>query len=235
MKRLIAVLIVVAAIAVPVALVVGATAPAADPEEVVLPAPAAGAEEVVLPAPETTGGMSLNEALSRRRSIRAFDAKALDQRQLGQLLWAAQGITDPATGHRAAPSAMARYPLTLYVCTTDGVFTYVPDGHKLVRVSTEDRRADVTQSPRGGQAAPVSIVFTGDPSVFGSRSPDRAAAFVYLEVGHAAENVYLEAAALGLATVVQGGIDAAKVSEVLNLPEGTMVVYTMPVGYPVAE
>ncbi len=223
MKRLIAVLIVVAAIAVPIALVVGATGPAAGPEE------------VVLPAPETTGGMSLNEALSRRRSIRGFEAKPLDQRQLGQLLWATQGITDPATGHRAAPSAMARYPLTVYVCTADGVFTYEPNGHKLVRVSTEDRRADVTQSPRGGQAAPVSIVFTGDPSTFGTRFPDRAAAFVYLEVGHAAENLALEATALGLATVPQGGIDAAKISEVLGLPEGTMVVYTMPVGHPAAE
>jgi SagB-type dehydrogenase family enzyme len=223
MKRLIAVLIVVAAMAVPVAVVGEPTAPAAGPQG------------VTLPAPETKGGMSLNEALSRRRSVRAFDAKVLDQQQLGQLLWAAQGITDPATGHRTAPSAMAVYPLTVYVCTADGVFTYEPKGHKLVRVSTEDRRADVTQPPRGGQPAPVSFVFTGDPSKFGSRFPDRAAAFVYLEVGHAAENLALEATALGLATVTQGGIDAAKVSKSLNVPQGALVVYTMPVGYPVAR
>ncbi len=100
--------------AVPIAVVGGATAPVAGPQE------------VTLPAPETQGGMSLNEALSRRRSVRGFDAKALDQQQLGQLLWAAQGITDPATGHRAAPSAMAIYPLTVYVCTADGVFAYDP-------------------------------------------------------------------------------------------------------------
>jgi SagB-type dehydrogenase family enzyme len=222
MKRLIAVLIVVAAVAVPVAVVGGGTAPAA------------GRQEVALPAPETKGGMSLNEALSRRRSVRAFDAKTLDQQQLGQLLWAAQGITDPATGHRTAPSAMAVYPLIVYVCTADGVFTYEPKGHKLVRVSAEDRRVDVTQPPRGGQPAPVSFVFTGDPSKFGSRFPDRAAAFVYLEVGHAAENLALEATALGLATVTQGGIDTAKASKALNLPQGTLVVYTMPAGYPAA-
>jgi SagB-type dehydrogenase family enzyme len=223
MKRVMPVLIVVAAMAVPIAVVGGATAPAAGPQE------------VTLPAPETKGGMSLNEALSRRRSVRGFDAKTLGQQQLGQLLWATQGITDPATGHRTSPSAMAMYPLTVYVCTADGVFTYEPKGHKLVRVSTEDRRADVTQPPRGGQPAPVSFVFTGDPSKFGSRFPDRAAAFVYLEVGHAAENLALEATALGLATVTQGGIDAAKVSQALNLPQGTLVVYTMPVGYPVAR
>ena len=222
MKRLIALLTVVAAMAVPIAVVGGATAPAA------------GRQEVTLPAPETKGGMSLNEALSRRRSVRSFDAKTVGQQQLGQLLWAAQGITDPATGHRTSPSAMAMYPLTVYVCTADGVFTYEPKGHKLVRVSTEDRRADVTQPPRGGQSAPVSFVFTGDPSKFGSRLPDRAAAFVYLEVGHAAENLALEATALELATVTQDGIDAAKISKALNLAQGTLVVYTMPVGYPVA-
>ena len=223
MKRLIAMLIGLAAVAGAVGVIGGETVPASGPQE------------VTLPAPETKGGMSLNEALSRRRSVRSFDAKALDQQQIGQLLWAAQGISDPATGHRTAPSAMARYPLTVYVCTAEGVFTYVPQGHKLVRVSTEDRRADVTQPPRGGQPAPVSFVFTGDPSKFGSRFPDRAAAFVYLEVGHAAENLALEATALGLATVTQGGIDAAKVSKALDLPEGTMVVYTMPVGYPVVQ
>ena len=223
MKRLIAVLIVVAAMAVPIAVVGGATAPAASPQE------------VTLPPPDTKGGMSLNEALSRRRSVRGFDAKDLSEQQLGQLLWATQGITDPATGHRTSPSAMAVYPLTVYLCTADGVFSYEPKGHKLVRLSAEDRRADVTQPPRGGQPAPVSFVFTGDPSKFGSRFPDRAAAFVYLEVGHAAENLALEATALGLATVTQGGIDAAKVSQALNLPPGTLVVYTMPVGYPAAR
>jgi SagB-type dehydrogenase family enzyme len=221
MKRLIGVLILAVMISAP------AAALAAN-------APPAAAQEIVLPAPDTTGGMSLNEALSRRRSVRGFEAKPLTQEQLGQLLWAAQGITEPATGHRTAPSAMAKYPLTVYVCTADGVFTYEPNGHKLLRISTQDRRADVTQSPRGGQPAPVSIVFTGDPGKFGTRFPDRAAAFVYLEVGHAAENLALEATTLGLATVTQGGIDAAKISQTLNLPEGTLVVYTMPVGYPAA-
>ena len=223
MRRLVAVLVVCVAMGTAAVIGIGAEAPAATPQE------------VTLPASVTKGTMSLEEAIAKRRSVRGFQTEALTEQQIGQLLWAAQGITDSATGHRAAPSAMATYPLTVYVCTADGVFTYEPKGHKLVRVSTEDRRADVTQPPRGGQPAPVSFVFTGDPSKFGSRFPDRAAAFVYLEVGHAAENLALEATALGLASVTQGGIDAAKVSQALNLPQGTLVVYTMPVGYPVAR
>lgn len=223
MKRLLIMLIAAGAAGLPLAAIGGATGSAVGPQEITLPAPA------------TAGGMSLNEALLRRRSVRGFDAKPLSQQQLGQLLWAAQGITDPATGHRAAPSAMAKYPLTVYVCRADGVFKYEPQGHKLVCVANEDRRADVTQRPRGGGPAPVSFVFTGDPSKFGSSFPDRAAAFVYLEVGHAAENLALEATALGLATVPQGGVDVAKISEVLGLRQGTMVVYTMPVGYPASH
>jgi SagB-type dehydrogenase family enzyme len=195
-------------------------------------APPAAPQEVALPAPVTKGTMSLEEAIAKRRSIRGFDSKPLTDQQLGQLLWSAQGITDPATGHRAAPSAMARYPLTIYVCRADGAFAYQPQGHKLVRVSDKDIRAEVTQRPRGGEAAPVSFVFTGDPSKFGDRFPERASAFINLEVGHAAENLSLEAVALGLATVVQGGIDTAAAAKALNLPEGTLVVYTLPVGYP---
>ena len=220
MKRLMAALAVLAVIGTAVALGIGAEAPPAAPQE------------IALPAPVTKGAMSLEEAIAKRRSVRGFDSKPLTEQQIGQLLWAAQGITDPATGHRAAPSAMARYPLTVYVCREDGAFAYQPQGHKLIRVTDQDHRAEVTQSARGGQAAPVSFVFTGDPSKFGSRFPERASAFVYLEVGHAAENLALEATALGLATVTQGGLDTAAAAKALNLPEGTLVVYTMPVGYP---
>jgi SagB-type dehydrogenase family enzyme len=219
MKRLVSLLAVLMLVGVAIAVGIAAETPPTAPQE------------VALPAPVTKGAMSLEEAITKRRSVRGFDAKPLTEQQLSQLLWAAQGITDPATGHRAAPSAMARYPLTVYVCKSDGAFAYQPQGHKLVRVTDKDIRAEVTQPPRGGEAAPVSFVFTGDPSKFGGRFPDRAAAFVYLEVGHAAENLALEATALGLATVPQGGIDTAAITKALSLPEGTLVVYTMPVGY----
>jgi hypothetical protein len=103
-------------------------------------APVATPQEVTLPTPVTKGTMSLEEAIAKRRSVRGFHTQALTDQQIGQLLWAAQGTTDPATGHRAAPSAMAMYPLTVYVFKTDGVFAYEPKGHRLIRISDQDRR-----------------------------------------------------------------------------------------------
>ncbi|MGD1158442.1 MAG: nitroreductase family protein [Terriglobia bacterium] len=63
--------------------------------------------------------MSLEEALARRRSVREFTREALTERELSQLLWAAQGITH-AEGLRTAPSAGALYPLALYVALPAG-------------------------------------------------------------------------------------------------------------------
>jgi SagB-type dehydrogenase family enzyme len=224
MKRLIASVVACAAIALPIALAVSASAPGATQQE------------IALPAPVTKGTMSLEEALSRRRSVRAYETKSITQQQLGQLLWAAQGITDPATGHRTAPSAMARYPLTVYAFDSDGVFSYEPKGHKLIRVADQDRRpelTDISQRPVG--QAPVTFVITGDPSKLGDRFAGQAERFTYLEVGHAAQNLALEATALGLATVTIGGFDPAAVGKLLELPQGVLVIYVMPVGYPAAR
>ncbi len=179
--------------------------------------------------------MSLDEALAKRRSVRSFQDRPVTLEQESQLLWAAQGITDPATGHRTAPSAMAKYPLTVWMFTNSGVYRYVPNGHKFVQVLAQDHRAgrDAAGARRVGR--PLRLASSLPATQASSRaatSPAMADPFVYLEAGHAAENLALEATALGLATVTQGGINAAAISKLLSLPEGTLVVYTMPVGYP---
>lgn len=69
---------------------------------------------ILLPKPQTKGSMSLEEALAKRRSCRQFADQPLTLTQLGQLLWAAQGRTDPR-GFRTAPSAGALYPLEVYL------------------------------------------------------------------------------------------------------------------------
>ena len=83
--------------------------------------------------------MSLEEALARRRSVREFTREALTERELSQLLWAAQGITH-AEGLRTAPSAGALYPLEIYLATAMGFYHYEPCGHRLVQLSDRDLR-----------------------------------------------------------------------------------------------
>ena len=71
-------------------------------------------EMIKLPPVKMTGKMSVEEAISQRRSKRNFSGQVLTQVQLSQVLWAAQGITNKR-GFRTTPSAGATFPLTLYV------------------------------------------------------------------------------------------------------------------------
>ncbi len=198
----------------------------------------AGGGEVSLPPARTTGPMSVEEALSKRRSVRQFQERELTMEQIGQLAWAAQGITEPTRGLRTAPSAGALYPLELYLLTREGVFHYVPGGHKLVRISGEDKRADLMGAAFGQRfvgAAPLSIVIAGDYERTRARYGDRAELFVHLEAGHVAQNVHLQAVALGLGSVPVGAFEPAAAARAVGLPSEETPLYIIPVGYPGAR
>jgi hypothetical protein len=85
-------------------------------------------ESIELPKPTELGGPPLANALGGRRSVREFASRTLAWGEIGQLLWAAQGITDRTAGLRAAPSAGALYPLEIDAVTPSGVFRYQPRG-----------------------------------------------------------------------------------------------------------
>lgn len=187
---------------------------------------------VKLPTPLTTGGMSLDAALAARRSVREFASTPLTWREVGQLLWAAQGITHEE-GKRTAPSAGATYPLELYVATADGLFTYRPNGHSAIRVVARDVRPDVRHAAGEQDAlnAPAIFAFTAVPARTAARYGERAMRYVQIEVGHAAQDLLLEAVALGLAAVPVGAFSDAELRRVLGLPADHVVLYLVPVGH----
>jgi len=187
-----------------------------------------------LPPPRTTGSTSLEEALARRRSVRAFSVEPLTDAEVGQLLWAAQGLTSEG-GRRTAPSAGALYPLELYVVTPDGLWRYLPEGHALTRLGTEDlrvelRRAALDQDAVG--AAPLVVVITGVVERTAIKyGHERAARYVQLEAGHAAQGLLLQAVALDLAAVPVGAFIDSEVARVLGLPLNEAPLYLLPVGH----
>jgi SagB-type dehydrogenase family enzyme len=188
---------------------------------------------VPLPSPAAVGAVSLEQAIWKRRSMRAFRPDPLPTATIGQLLWAGQGITSP-DGKRAAPSAGALYPLELYAVTSGQVMHYLPDGHRVETRTTSDLRpglkaAAVGQSTVG--AAPVVIVVAAVPSRSTPRYGSQAEPFIQIEVGHAAENILLQAAALGLAAVPVGSLNPAGAAATLALPADQTVLYLIPVGH----
>jgi SagB-type dehydrogenase family enzyme len=179
--------------------------------------------------------MSLEEALARRRSVREFTREALTQRELSQLLWAAQGITHPE-GLRTAPSAGALYPLELYVASAGGFYHYEARPHQLIRLSDRDLRAAMRRAALDQEAitqAPtvfvIAAVYERTSRKYGAARTPR---YVVVEVGHAAQNLLLEALALGLGGVPIGAFEDEALQKALELPVDQSPLYLIPVGYP---
>jgi len=189
-------------------------------------------ETIALPEPDLDGSATLEETLVRRRSQREFAPDELSLDTIGQLLWAAQGITDDE-GHRTAPSAGALYPLELYALTDSTLMHYLPAEHRV------EQRTDTTTLPQLRaaafdqqfvSAAPAVLLITG---VLGRTQAEYGAVAAELmnrEAGHAAQNVLLQATALDLAAVPVGGFDPPALARLLALPPGEEVLYLLPVG-----
>jgi len=191
---------------------------------------------VVLPAP-VDPGMSLHEALRDRRSVREYRDEPLADEILATLMWAAQGRTQDGASGRTAPSAGGTYPLEVYVATAEGVQRYLPDGHRAERWSEVDLRPAL-HAASGGQPwvleAPAVVVITAVPGRTEARYGARAERYATLEAGHAAQNVLLQATALGLGAVPVGAFADEAVGAALDLPAGEAARYLIPVGRPLS-
>ena len=193
-------------------------------------------DQIRLPSVETVGEISLEEVIAKRRSERSFLNKDLDLKQIGQLLWAAQGITGKVGGYsfRSAPSAGALYPMELFVFTSRGVFHYVPQGHYLKVTSKKDLRAALTSAALGQDAvkhAPISIVITAIYQRVTQKYGERGMQYVHIEAGHIAQNIHLQAVALNLSSVPIGAFKNEAIKKVLGEPAHYEPLYIIPVGY----
>lgn len=194
---------------------------------------------IALPDPNTSGDISLETTLQQRRSVREYIRELPGLEEVGQLAWAAQGITDPARGFRTAPSAGATFPIEIYLLINgvddvpDGIYRYNNGNHTLELTQYGDRRADLHQVALGQDPiiqAPVVMVITGVLENTRQRYGDRALRYMHMESGHVAQNVYLQGVALDIGTVVIGAFDDDGVREVLELDEGEHPLYIMPLG-----
>jgi SagB-type dehydrogenase family enzyme len=188
---------------------------------------------VPLPPPATTDTISLEKAIGKRRSMRAFRPDPLPTATISQLLWAGQGVTSP-DGKRAAPSAGALYPLELYAVTPKRVMHYLPAGHRAETRAVSDLRPGLKAAAVGQStitAAPVVIAVAAVPGRLSDRYGAKAEEFVQIEVGHASQNILLQAAALGLAAVPVGSLDPSRAADTLALPSDQTVLYLIPVGH----
>ncbi len=190
--------------------------------------------EINLPKPRLKGNVSVEEAIQKRRSVRNYSSKEVSLEDISQLLWASQGITDERSGHRASPSAGALYPLEIYLVKSDGIFHYVPKKNILEVISNKNVKRDLAEACHGQtyiEEAGIDIVICAVYERITSKYGERGISYANIEAGHAAQNVFLQAAALGLSSVPIGAFTDIEVSKILSLPKDTKPLYILPVGY----
>lgn len=191
---------------------------------------------IQLPQPITEGKVSLEEAILKRRSQRSFIQKDLSLGQISQLLWAAQGITAKQGGYnlRVAPSAGALYPMEIYLVNKDGLFHYLPEGHKLEVLGQKDLRDELCVSALGQDSvakAALDIVICAVYARLTAKYGQRGTRYAHIEAGHVAQNIHLQAVALGLGSVPIGAFSDEGVQKTLGLAKDHEPLYIIPVGY----
>jgi SagB-type dehydrogenase family enzyme len=203
---------------------------------------------VDLPPPRIDGTVTVEAALRNRRSIRSYANEPLTLADVSQLLWAAYGITKSLDGtppfmrggFRAAPSAGARFPLELYLGAFDvaglpaGIYWYQSETHKLMRIAEGDKRAEVSEASFNQDhfktAAAVivySALFERTMEKYGARGRDR---YVCMDLGHSAENVYLQAYSLRIGTCAIGAFTDLWLRKIFRMTRAEEPLYVMPLG-----
>ncbi len=198
------------------------------------------APEVALPDPRGARGRSWEEILEARRSVRDYTDIPLTLEELSRLLHAAQGVTEPRAGFRAAPSAGALYPIELYVVVhrvaglEAGVYHYVPQGHYLEQMRLGDFRARMVAAGVGQDllgTAGVCLVLTAIFQRTRWRYRERAYRYILLEAGHIGQNIYLAATAMGMGACAVGAFLDNAVHELLGVDgEQEAALYILSVG-----
>lgn len=209
-----------------------------DMEEGVMEVIKETGDVIRLPSPVKKGEISVEEAIENRRSRREYSDVPLSLREMSQLCWACEGITDVKTGFRAAPSAGALYPLEIFIVTRNtelekGVYQYIPGEHSLKLVKTGDFTENLSRAALGQSAvkkAAMNFVITAVYERTSRKYGERAERYVHMEAGHAAQNVYLQAESIGLATVSIGAFYDSEVRKVISAPEDHNPLYIMPIG-----
>jgi SagB-type dehydrogenase family enzyme len=198
------------------------------------PKPALGEalETIALPTPERHGGMPLMEALAARHSSREFAPGELALPLLSALLWAGCGVNRP-DGGRTAPSALNAQEIDVFVALARGAYRYDAFGHRLELVAASDLRR-VTGYQDFVDDAPLDLVYVADHMRMRMVPVEKRAAYAYTAAGAMAQNVYLFAAANGLATVIRAWIDREAIADALGLTHDQEVLLSQTVGYPKA-
>ena len=201
---------------------------------------------VQLPSPTKDRDISVFSALEQRKTTREIGETPLSTQLLSNLLWAACGVNRKVgpfgVPGRTAASASNSQEIDLYVALNYGVYLYDAVKNLLMPVVAGDVRVRaLTPHQQGVDAkAPVQLIYVVDLHRLthtagfeepGLHDPEVQKSYYFVDTGLIAGNVYLFAAANGLAAWFHN-CDKAGLAQQLGLRAEQRVLFAQSVGYP---
>jgi len=177
--------------------------------------------------PYQKGGKSLWETIAQRRSLREFSNQSVPFFQISQLIWATQGITLKAQGFdfRASPSAGALYPIETYLVANrveeipPGLYHYDVRETQLILLREGNFGLELSQAGLGQEMleeAACVFIWTAVVGRSKWKYRERAYRYIYMDVGHIGQALYLAATALDLGCCTVGAFFDEEVDHIIG-------------------
>lgn len=194
---------------------------------------------IQLTRPKTVGKVSFEEALSKQQDVLMFTGQTFERILIGQLAWAAQGVRELQTNLQTVSSTEAASPIQLYLATDEGVFAYQPDENSMEQTIYQDVRnaLSTAAAPMADSIASAGCVFIITVPTRRLSTQRRASSrtSMYLQAGHMAQNIQLQAICMDLGSVTISDFDTRNVNTACRLPRNVEPLYIICVGYPASQ
>lgn len=193
----------------------------------VFPLFALAADTIKFDAPPAKLDKDIMQAFNARKSAQGFTEKVVSMKEVGNILWAANGINRPETGDRTAPSALNKQDVELYVFDKQNVYHYDHKAHALNLVVKGDHRDLFTERMK----TPVIILLVSDVSKFTYGSAEDQKVTGALDAGIVSENISLYCAGAGIDTRVRASMDKSGLQKLLKLNDKQIPMLNHAIGY----
>ena len=188
--------------------------------------------------------IDLISAISNRKSRRKFSSEGLTIDELAFLLWATQGIRQPAGGnlaYRTVPSAGARHSFETYLFVRrvadiqQGLYRYLPVSNELLFIceleNMEMRLARACFGQSFVAKGAATFVWTTIPYRMEWRYSLAAHRVILIDAGHVCQNLYLACEAIDAGTCAVAAYDQELLDKLLNIDGiDEFSLYLAPVG-----
>lgn len=182
------------------------------------------------PGEARPAAVDLTDAIERRRSVRTYAAAPMPLATLSYLLWSSQGVQRIVGSDwtiRTVPSAGARHALETYLLVNrvdglaPGLYHYAALSNRLFRLQAPEDvagriRAACLDQPMVADSA-AFFIWAADRYRMTWRYGERGYRYIFIDAGHACQNLYLAAEAVGCGVCAIGAFDDDALNALLGL------------------